>query len=212
MGDPSDDVEAVEGAAPDSPATPPTDEVSRRNFLGTASTVAMVGGLAAGYGTFAAMAARSLYPAGDREEAWRFVRDLASFPAESSITWITPAGHRVVIARRGAGMEATDFRALSSTCPHLGCQVHWEPMNRRFFCPCHNGVFDPEGKGIGGPPGDAGQSLPSYTLKVEGGLLYILVPIATVADARPGSTRGHDPCLSGKFSPLAMDEDDAGRA
>ena len=103
---------------------------------------------------------------------------------------------------------AEDFVALSSTCPHLGCQVRWESQNNRFFCPCHNGVFDPTGKGIGGPPGEAGQSLAQYPLKVEGGLLHIAVPTTRLADGRrsrrgenprrrrddPGGP-GHDPCL-----------------
>ena len=44
------------------------------------------------------------------------------------------------------------------------------PKTTAFFCPCHNGVFSPDGTGIGGPPGDAGQSLPRYPLKVEGRL------------------------------------------
>jgi Rieske Fe-S protein len=55
--------------------------------------------------------------------------------------------------------------------------VHWQAQNNRFFCPCHNGIFTPEGKGIGGPPGDAGQSLPRYPLRIENGLLMIEVPV-----------------------------------
>ncbi|MHC4822169.1 MAG: QcrA and Rieske domain-containing protein [Planctomycetota bacterium] len=108
------------------------------------------------------------------------------------MTYVAPGGARVVIARQGAAAEAESFMALSSTCPHLGCQVHWEAHNDRFFCPCHNGVFDPSGKGTEGPPGDAGQDLPRYPLKVEGGLLYIEVPLPTVASAEGD---GHDPCL-----------------
>ncbi len=66
--------------------------------------------------------------------------------------------------------------ALSSTCPHLGCKVHWEAPENRFFCPCHNGAFDPSGRAIAGPPAEAGQSLGRYPLRIEGGLLYIEVP------------------------------------
>ncbi len=185
--------ETPEGA----PAEASTD---RRTFLGAASGAAMAGGLLAGYGTFAAFAARSLYPTGDAPRSWMFVGDLAGFRPGHSLSYRAPNGERVVIARRGSSGEAGDFSALSSTCPHLGCQVHWEGQNNRFFCPCHNGVFDPEGRGIGGPPGDAGQSLPRFPLKVEGGLLYILVPVTAVADARPaaegGHRPGHDPCLA----------------
>jgi hypothetical protein len=82
--------------------------------------------------------------------------------------------------------------------------VHWEAANDRFFCPCHNGTFDAAGRGTGGPPGDAGQSLPRYALKAEGGLLYIEVPTASLARGegriveRNASRPGHDPCLDSR--------------
>jgi len=169
----------------------------RRTFLGAASGLAMAGGLAAGYGTFLGCAGRFLYPTVGEPRAWMFVSDLKGFPGGTSLDYTAPDGNRVVIARRGETGTAADFSALSSTCPHLGCQVHWEGQNNRFFCPCHNGVFDPEGKGIGGPPGDAGQSLPRYPLRVEKGLLYIEVPTTSVASAGDagGPAPGHDPCL-----------------
>ncbi len=37
----------------------------RRQFLTAASTVTMIGGITASYGTLASLAARFLYPAGD---------------------------------------------------------------------------------------------------------------------------------------------------
>jgi len=87
-------------------------------------------------------------------------------------------------------------------CPHLGCQVHWEPQNDRFFCPCHNGVFSPDGVATAGPPAEAGQSLLEYPLKVEGNLLFIEVAQSVLAKG-PGRLEkpcgppgpGHDPCL-----------------
>jgi cytochrome b6-f complex iron-sulfur subunit len=136
----------------------------------------MAGGLVGGYGAFGAMAARYLYPAKPRATAWLFVAPLASFRVGESMTYRAPNGAPVVVARQGETGSEADFIALSSTCPHLGCQVHWETTNNRFFCPCHNGTFDPAGKATGGPPGNARQSLPRYPLKVEGGLLFIEVP------------------------------------
>lgn len=164
----------ADAAAPPEGDTPAQRE--RRTFLTTATSIAMTGGLLAGYGTFGAMAARYLYPAHPARKAWLFVADLASFKAGASMTYRAPSGASVVIARRGDRGTEADFIALSSTCPHLGCQVQWEIAKNRFFCPCHNGTFDPTGKGTGGPPGDAGQSLPRYPLRVERGLLYIEVP------------------------------------
>jgi len=95
----------------------------------------------------------------------------------SSLDYEAPTGARIVVTRRAEGGTEEDFIALSSVCPHLGCRVHWEAHNNRFFCPCHNGVFNAEGKATDGPPADAGQSLSVYPVKVEGGLLFIEVPV-----------------------------------
>jgi len=43
-------------------------------------------------------------------------------------------------------------RAVSATCTHLGCQVHWDGKDGKFRCPCHGGVYDPTGKVLEGPP------------------------------------------------------------
>ena len=94
-----------------------------------------------------------------------------------SIAYRAPSGEKIAIARRALRGDVTDFIALSSTCPHLGCQVHWEGNHNRFFCPCHNGAFNAEGKAIAGPPAEAWQSLATYPLKVEGGLLFIEAPL-----------------------------------
>ena len=71
--------------------------------------------------------------------------------------------------------------------------MKWEEHNQRFFCPCHNGVFTPEGIAIAGPPGEAGQRLAQYPLKVERGMLFVQVPVEGIllAKTRPG----HDPVL-----------------
>jgi len=134
---------------------------------------------------------------------WQFVAEVAGIGVGEAIRYRGPAGETINITRRARSGGADDFIALSSTCPHLGCQVRWEGQNNRFFCPCHNGVFDPEGRATGGPPGDAGQSLPRYELKLENGLLLIAVPPPQFADAGKGrqtddamSAPGHDPCLS----------------
>lgn len=42
--------------------------------------------------------------------------------------------------------------ALSTTCTHLGCRVYFRKKDKTFFCPCHRGVFDIEGRVIKGPP------------------------------------------------------------
>ncbi|MBK8099995.1 MAG: Rieske (2Fe-2S) protein [Planctomycetes bacterium] len=184
------------------PAVPAGNLADAERRTITTSGATMLAGMAAGYGMFAWMAARFLYPAKATQRSWVFVAPVGAMKPGSSLRFRTPAGATVNVTRQGGGETVADFLALSSTCPHLGCQVHWQPENDRFFCPCHNGVFDKGGRGIGGPPGDAGQSLAPYPLKIENGLLYIEVPTEALADAGAiidepiGPTGpGHDPCL-----------------
>lgn len=152
----------------------------RRGFLERFSTWFMGLGLLGGYGTLAAMAGRYLYPARPAARGWLFTTQVDRLEPGASMTYTTPAGDSVIITRRGEGAADGDFIALSSTCPHLGCRVHWEGQNDRFFCPCHNGAFDRQGTATEGPPAAAKKDLPRYNLKVENGLLFIDVPLERV--------------------------------
>ncbi len=183
-------------------------ESPRRRFLSTSSKALMVAGLAGGYGALGAVAGRFLYPAAPPERDWLFVSEEARLAVGDSILFRAPSGERISVTRQARGGDAGDFIALSSVCPHLGCQVHWEAQNDRFFCPCHNGTFDSQGVGTGGPPGDAGQSLPRYDLKIEDGMLFIHLAGSELADggaildeAGEISGPGHDPCLHSAAKP-----------
>ena len=44
------------------------------------------------------------------------------------------------------------IKALSATCTHLGCQVRWDAKGKKFRCPCHGGVYAPDGSVLEGPP------------------------------------------------------------
>jgi len=179
----------------------PPELPGRRTF---ASTVTMLAGLAGGYGLFAWIGARFMLPARAGQVTQLFVAALNDLTVGDTLLFRTPDGRTVNITRREASGRADDFVALSSTCPHLGCQVHWEAQNNHYYCPCHGGTFDPSGKGIAGPPGDAGQSLPRYALAVQKGLLYIDVPTeqlsvpqqAGIIHLATPQGPGHDPCLA----------------
>ncbi len=41
--------------------------------------------------------------------------------------------------------------ALSMICTHLGCTVQYQEARQRFYCPCHDGVFDRDGDVVSGP-------------------------------------------------------------
>jgi quinol---cytochrome c reductase iron-sulfur subunit, bacillus type len=47
--------------------------------------------------------------------------------------------------------SAEGVQVLSAVCPHLGCEVPWNPQAGKFVCPCHGSVFGPDGSLIQGP-------------------------------------------------------------
>ncbi len=159
-----------------------TTNKERRRFLGWLSGAGMFAGLTAGYGSFATMIARYIYPSNGRQKSWLFVAPIHEVGRGETLLFRTPSGEIVAIIRKGDAADSESFIALSSTCPHLGCQVHWQPAQDRFFCPCHNGVFSPDGTSTEGPPAQAGQNLPRYPLKEQRGLLYMEVPTEQLAE------------------------------
>jgi Rieske Fe-S protein len=167
------------------------EETPRRAFLSTASGLAMTGGLATAYGTLGFMFGRFVYPADQHNRGWLFVCTVDRLAKGEALDFTSPAGAKIVVARQGNGTTADDFLALSSVCPHLGCRVHWEGPNDRFFCPCHNGAFDKSGNPIAGPPKAANQSLVRFPLKVEQGLLYLEAPLTSVASC-PDASHPHE--------------------
>ncbi len=44
------------------------------------------------------------------------------------------------------------YRALSATCTHLGCTVQYRADLHEIWCPCHNGIYDLNGRNVSGPP------------------------------------------------------------
>jgi len=63
-----------------------------------------------------------------------------------------------------------DYIAMSNICTHLGCRVRWVTEQDRFFCPCHNAVFDKEGEVVSGPPP---RPMDRYEVKIEDDQIYI---------------------------------------
>ena len=63
------------------------------------------------------------------------------------------ADRRVALYRDGGG----NLHALSSVCPHRGCDVEWNGEEKVWDCPCHGSRFTSEGAVIRGP---AAQPLP----------------------------------------------------
>jgi len=61
------------------------------------------------------------------------------------------------------------FVVYNLHCTHVGCPVNWSPPAKRFFSPCHGGVFDTDGRVLSGPPP---RPLDRYEVKIENGALY----------------------------------------
>ena len=63
-----------------------------------------------------------------------------------------------------------EVKAMSTVCTHLGCTVQWEKDKQEFYCPCHGGRFDKNGKVIAGPPP---APLDTYPTDLEGDNIFI---------------------------------------
>jgi len=67
-------------------------------------------------------------------------------------------------------VPGTGLVAYSDVCTHLSCAVLYQPAERQFHCPCHEGVFDARtGNVVAGPPT---RPLPTIQLEISGGYVY----------------------------------------
>ena len=64
------------------------------------------------------------------------------------------------------GAPSRRIIAISTRCAHLGCPVRYVQAAGNFICPCHGGVYDFQGKVIGGPPV---RPLDRFQTRVTGG-------------------------------------------
>ncbi len=64
------------------------------------------------------------------------------------------------------------FVAYSQRCTHLSCAVYYQTERDRLYCPCHEGVFNPEtGDPVAGPPQ---RRLEQIVLQQQGDTLYAI--------------------------------------
>ena len=61
--------------------------------------------------------------------------------------------------------ETGDLRAFNAVCTHLACIVQYDPKSKQIICACHNGIYDLNGKNIGGPPP---RPLEAFAVNVKG--------------------------------------------
>jgi menaquinol-cytochrome c reductase iron-sulfur subunit len=96
------------------------------------------------------------------KERWQAVGPAGDFTDEAykqivitAVPGVGEAGKTTAFVRKGSSEldeDPNEFIAISSRCVHAGCPVTFVQAAGNFVCPCHGGVYDFEGKRIGGPP------------------------------------------------------------
>ncbi len=77
--------------------------------------------------------------------------------------------------------DSVELKIYNPHCTHLGCAYHWNSEEDLFKCPCHNGVYDIDGKVVSGPPPRPLDTLNYY---MENEDIYVYYE-----DFRAGSTK-----------------------
>ncbi len=152
------------------------NDINRRQFvkvvLAAISTImaAVVGLPAIGY--LIAPAARK-----QETDAWVPLGPLENYPVGTptlfNFTRSKVNGWEKTVNSYGAYVvryTADAYKVFSSTCTHLSCRVKWDEEAQNFHCPCHDAIFDIQGRVGGGPPP---RPLDEYETKVEEGNLFI---------------------------------------
>jgi len=116
--------------------------------------------------SFAAMGVKFITPLKREVERRIFTIHLNEIPLNGTRQFKDLRGKDLLVVRTGE----RELRAISTSCTHLGCSVYWQQDKNQFYCPCHQGVFDKDGKVISGPPP---RSLDSYRVELEGDNVFI---------------------------------------
>jgi Rieske Fe-S protein len=87
----------------------------------------------------------------DRRDAWTLERDV-----ELGAAWLLRRGDAVL--------------GWTVTCPHLGCAVNKSASAPGFSCPCHDSVFDADGRRLTGP---SPRDLDRLGTRVENGFVLV---------------------------------------
>ncbi|MBD1911061.1 MULTISPECIES: ubiquinol-cytochrome c reductase iron-sulfur subunit [unclassified Leptolyngbya] len=75
---------------------------------------------------------------------------------------------KVLVIRDPA--KSDQLLAVNPICTHKGCDVEWKADQTAFVCPCHGAKFGADGTVQAGP---ARESLPTFTVKVDGSNIVV---------------------------------------
>jgi menaquinol-cytochrome c reductase iron-sulfur subunit len=155
---------------------PKSPTVSRRDFVLTVTTfVGSMIGAVVGLPAIAYLVSPALkvqksedwIPLGPLENYPPGVPTPFSFVRVKENGWERTSNSYGVYVVRGSGEDVTIF---SNVCTHLSCRVTWKDEAQGFACPCHDALFDIQGKVTSGPPP---RPLDTYGIKVEDGNLFL---------------------------------------
>lgn len=149
--------------------------MNRRSFF---ALTAKAGGalIAAALAIPAAITAFSPVIRRTKGEVWAPVGEIGSFPVDEVSKAVVEAPwdeEDQFLREKGVFVwrqDGEDVVVFSRSCTDLSCPVTWDPGSGWFFCPCHGGIFDEEGKNVAGPPP---RPLHRYAKRVRDGVLEI---------------------------------------
>ncbi len=185
-----------EPAKPDPPGYFPGESMTRRRAFTVA--VQALGGVAGAAVVLPAVgfAIAPIFHRG--KERWEAVGLVDDFTADNykqvvftPVPGIGEAGKTLAFVRRGSSdlkEDPNEFIAISSRCAHLGCPVRFVSAAGNFICPCHGGVYDFEGKRIGGPPV---RPLDRFQTRVRSGYVEVGPRYSVTSQLEP--VRARDP-------------------
>lgn len=88
----------------------------------------------------------------------------------SPLAWAGQTAETALWVRRRSVDGDSMFQVFNVNCTHLGCPIDWRAEAKIFLCPCHGGVYYPDGRVAGGPPP---RPLFEREWRVQGGALMV---------------------------------------
>ena len=136
---------------------PTKEELTRRNFLSLAIVgiggiiTAILGIPAVGYlvGPALTRQAEDWIQLGSVKKVETGTPTLFKVTLQHQTGWVTSQEELSAYVLTEDGQN---YVALSNICSHLGCRVRWIPDQGKFYCPCHDGIFNKDGSVVSGPP------------------------------------------------------------
>jgi Rieske Fe-S protein len=179
---------------PDPPGYFEGESMTRRRVLNVA--VQALGGVA-GAAVVLPAVGFALAPVFDEEEEiWQPVGAPGDFSADTYkqavitvVEDIGETGKTTAYIRRGSpelDESPDEFIAVSNRCVHAGCPTRFVQAAGNFICPCHGGVYDFQGKVIGGPPV---RPLDRFQTRVQSGRVEVGPRYSVTSQLDPVRTR-----------------------